>query len=98
MLIADAAVVVPCSITADKNENKAISTGSKWPNQAIRTPVKPLPPTIEALNVWLMPQTIKKPIKPIMEPVNIIVLIMTLLTFIPTYLAVLRLSPTTDIS
>ena len=49
MLMAEAAVTVPCSIKADKKENKAISTGLKWPSQAIRTPVKPWPPTIVEL-------------------------------------------------
>ena len=52
ILTAEATVVVPCSITAVKNENKIISSGSKCPNQAINTPVKPCPPTILSLNDW----------------------------------------------
>ncbi len=50
ILIADAALDVPCSNIAAKNENNAISNGSKCPNQAIKTPVNPFPPNKVALN------------------------------------------------
>lgn len=68
MFTAEAAVFVPCSITADKKLNIATSNGSKWPSQAIKTPVKPFPPTKVALKERFTPHTKKKAMTPERTP------------------------------
>ena len=57
--------------------------------------VKPRPAARSLVKVWSVPLTRRKPAIPHIAPERSIVLIMTFLTFMPMYLAVFSLSPTT---
>ena len=60
--------------------------------------VNPRPPAVAVEIVWLAPLTITKPAIPQIAPEIAIVRIITFFTWIPAYLAVFSLSPTTAIS
>ena len=60
--------------------------------------VNPLPSAVIVEIVWLAPLTITNPAIPQIAPEIAMVRMMTLFTWIPAYLAVFSLSPTTAIS
>ncbi len=72
--------------------------GLNFASHETMTAVKPCPPAIVVVTVWFMPPTSNKPTIPQMAPDKSMVLTMIFGTFMPTYLAVRTLSPTTDIS
>ena len=73
-------------------------TGLNFASHETITAVKPWLFVIVVVTVWFIPPTSKSPASPQRAPDKSIVRMITLLTFIPTYLAVLSLSPTTAIS
>ena len=75
-----------------------ITNGLNLDSHATMMAVKPLPPAVSVLIVWFVPPTSKSPAIPQIAPDTMRVLIITFLTFIPTYFAVFSLSPTTAIS
>ena len=79
-----------------RNEQSNIPRGLKCPSQEMRTPVKPLPATVEAVLIeWLVALTSINPISPQIAPQRMRVRTMTFLVLMPMYLAVFSLSPTT---
>ena len=88
----------PLSRNTRKKEIRSIIYGLNLASHETIIAVKPRPPAVLVEIVWLEPLTRRKPVSPHNAPEIAIVHIITLLTFIPAYLAVFSLSPTTAIS
>ena len=88
----------PRSRKTIKNDVSTITIGLNLASHETIIAVKPRPPTVLVPIVWPVPATNKSPAIPQRAPDMISVLIITFLTFIPMYLAVFSLSPTTEIS
>ena len=89
---------IPLEIKVMKKLVSIINNGLNDASQVAIIPVKPILFAEAVLIVWLIEPARTKPTRPAIAPDKIIVLIMTLSTLIPTYFAVLILSPTTEIS
>ena len=90
--------IIPFEIKVMKKLVRIIINGLNAASQVVIIPVKPILLAEAVLIVWLIEPARTKPTRPAIAPDNTIVLIMTLSTLIPTYFAVLILSPTTEIS
>ena len=88
---------VPACMTTTNSAVPIIISGLNLPSHAIRMAVKPSV-AVFSDTVWEMAPAYKKPITPQMAPDNTSVRMITFFTLIPTYFAVLALSPTTAIS
>ena len=63
---------------------KIMMMGSNFASQETMTAVKPRPPTIVVVTVWLMPPTSSRPARPQTAPDKAMVRIMTFSTLMPT--------------
>ena len=74
---------IPLERKTTSKEVKIIKIGLNLASQETRMAVKPLPPAVALLIVWLMPATRRNPVMPQIKPDKTKVRMMTFFTLIP---------------
>ena len=74
----------PRSRNTSSREVKTMMMGLNFASHDTMTAVKPRPPAIVVVTVWLMPPTSSRPARPQIAPESAIVRMMTFSTLMPT--------------